>query len=226
MISKDVLLIEDEQGIADFISQSLAKEGYHVDVALDGATGLSRARHLHFDLVILDLMLPDIEGLDVCRQLREMSEIPILILTAREAVTHRVAGLDAGADDYLVKPFALEELLARMRALFRRRQPREARTVRFSDLELDTISRRVRRGKREIELTSKEYDLLELFLLHPDQVLTREIIYDRIWGYDFGGESNIIEVYIRYLRSKLEEEGEPRLLQTVRGVGYVLREGR
>ena len=225
MISKDVLLIEDEQGIADFISQSLAKEGYHVDVALDGATGLSKARHLHFDLIILDLMLPDIEGLDVCRQLREMSEVPILILTAREAVAHRVAGLDAGADDYLVKPFALEELLARMRALFRRRQPREARILRFSDLELDTASHRVRREEREIELTPKEYDLLELFLLHPDQVLTREIIYDRIWGYDFGGESNIIEVYIRYLRSKLEEEGEPRLLQTLRGVGYVLREG-
>lgn len=224
MISKDVLLIEDEEGIADFISQSLAKEGYHVDVALDGTTGLSKARHLHFDLVILDLMLPDIEGLDLCRQLREMSEVPILILTAREAVAHRVAGLDAGADDYLVKPFALEELLARMRALFRRRQPREARTLRFSDLELDTVSRRVRRGEREIELTPTEYDLLELFLLHPDQVLSREIIYDRIWGYDFGGESNIIEVYIRYLRSKLEE-GEPRLIQTVRGVGYVLREG-
>lgn len=226
MISKDVLLIEDEQGIADFISQSLAKQGYHVEVALDGATGLYKARHLHFDLIILDLMLPDIEGLDVCRQLREMSEVPILILTAREAVAHRVAGLDAGADDYLVKPFALDELLARMRALFRRRQPREARPLRFSDLELDTVSRRVRRGGREIELTPKEYDLLELFLLHPDQVLTREIIYDRIWGYDFGGESNIIEVYIRYLRSKLEEGGEPRLLQTVRGVGYVLREGQ
>jgi len=226
MISKDVLLIEDEQGIADFISQSLSKEGYDVDVALDGVTGLSKARQLHFDLIILDLMLPDIEGLDVCRQLREMSEAPILILTAREAVAHRVAGLDAGADDYLVKPFALEELLARMRALLRRREPRETRTLRFSDLELDTISRRVRRGEREIELTPKEYDLLELFLLHPDQVLTREIIYDRIWGYDFGGESNIIEVYIRYLRSKLEEAGGPRLVQTVRGVGYVLREGR
>jgi len=225
MISKDILLIEDEQGIADFISQSLAKEGYHVDVVLDGATGLSKARHRPFDLIILDLMLPDIEGLDVCRQLREMSEAPILILTAREAVAHRVAGLDAGADDYLVKPFALEELLARMRALFRRRQPEGAKILGFSDLELDTVSRRVHRGKREIELTSKEYDLLELFLLHPDQVLTREIIYDRIWGYDFGGESNIIEVYIRYLRSKLEEGGEPRLLQTVRGVGYVLREG-
>lgn len=225
MISKDVLLIEDEEGIADFISQSLAKEGYQVDVALDGTTGLSKARHLHFDLVILDLMLPDIEGLDVCRQLREMSEVPILILTAREAVAHRVAGLDAGADDYLVKPFALEELLARMRALSRRRQPREARTLRFSDLELDTVSRRVCRGEREIELTPTEYDLLELLLLHPDQVLSREIIYDRIWGYDFGGESNIIEVYIRYLRSKLEEGGEPRLIQTVRGVGYVLREG-
>lgn len=226
MISKNVLLIEDEKGIADFISQSLAKEGYHADVALDGATGLSKARHLPFDLIILDLMLPDIEGLDVCRQLREMSEVPILILTAREAVAHRVAGLDAGADDYLVKPFALEELLARMRALLRRREPREEGTLHFSDLELDAVSRRVRRGEREIELTPKEHDLLELFLLHPDQVLTREIIYDRIWGYDFGGESNIIEVYIRYLRSKLEEGGEPRLIQTVRGVGYVLREGR
>lgn len=225
MISKDILLIEDEQGIADFISQSLAKEGYHVEVALDGATGLYKAHHRDFDFIILDLMLPDIEGLDICRQLREMSEVPILILTAREAVAHRVAGLDAGADDYLVKPFALDELLARMRALFRRRQPREAGPLRFSDLELDTVSRRVRRGEREIELTPKEYDLLELFLLHPDQVLTREIIYDRVWGYDFGGESNIIEVYIRYLRSKLEEGGEPRLLQTVRGVGYVLREG-
>lgn len=226
MTSKDVLLIEDEEGIAHFISQSLAKEGYQVDVALDGVTGLSKAGHLHFDLIILDLMLPDIEGFDLCRQLREMSEVPILILTAREAVAHRVAGLDAGADDYLVKPFALEELLARMRALFRRRQPRRVRSLRFSDLELDPSSRRVRRGEREIELTPKEYDLLELLLLHPDQVLTREIIYDRVWGYDFGGESNIIEVYIRYLRSKLEEGGEPRLIQTVRGVGYVLREGR
>jgi DNA-binding response OmpR family regulator len=170
-------------------------------------------------------MLPGLDGLEVCRRLRAVhSSLPILILTARDSVSDRVQGLDAGADDYLVKPFALAELLARIRALLRRLGPGEPELLQFADLRLDTGTRQVSRGGHSIELTSKEFDLLELFLRHPRQVLTRETIYDRVWGYDFGGESNIIEVYIRYLRQKLEVDGGKRLLFTVRGVGYVLRE--
>jgi two-component system response regulator MprA len=171
-------------------------------------------------------MLPDLDGLEVCRQLRVAGiDEPVLMLTAKDAIPDRVAGLDAGADDYLVKPFALDELLARIRALLRRTAPSPASApLQFADLVLDPVTRQVRRGERDIEFTAKEYDVLELFMRHPRQVLTRDIIYDRIWGYDFGGESNIIEVYIRYLRAKLEEADEPRLIHTVRGVGYVLRE--
>ena len=171
-------------------------------------------------------MLPGIDGLTVCRQIRDGElQTPVLMLTAKDAVPDRVAGLDAGADDYLVKPFAFEELLARVRALGRRRAPIESDDpFYFADLTLNPTTRMAQRGQRNIELTAKEYDLLELFMRHPNQVLTRDQIYDRIWGYDFGGESNIIEVYIRYLRSKLEAENEPRLLHTVRGVGYALRE--
>ena len=213
-----ILVIEDEERIASFLLRGLTYEGYRVDLAGDGPTGLGLARENPPDLVVLDWMLPGMDGLEVCRRL------PILILTAKDTVEDRVHGLDAGADDYVVKPFAFAELLARIRALLRRTGPGEPETLRFADLVLDTGTHRARRGERVIDLTAKEYDLLEIFMRHPRQVLTREIIYDRVWGYDFGGESNIIEVYVRYLRQKIETEGETKLLHTVRGVGYVLRE--
>jgi two-component system response regulator MprA len=221
-----ILVVEDEARIASLISRGLRHEGYQVEVAPNGETALDKAFGNPPDLIVLDLMLPDIDGLEVCRQLRIAgADEPVLMLTAKDAIPDRVAGLDAGADDYLVKPFAFDELLARIRALLRRVAPSEANVpLQFADLELDPATRRARRGEREIELTAKEYDVLELFMHHPRQVLTRDIIYDRIWGYDFGGESNIIEVYVRYLRAKLEAGGEPRLIHTVRGVGYVLRE--
>jgi two-component system response regulator MprA len=225
-MSEKILLVEDELAIARFIGRGLQREGYTVVTANDGQTGLDMAFGELPDLVILDVMLPDIDGLSICRQLREANmQIPILMLTAKDAIPDRVAGLEAGADDYLVKPFAFEELLARLKALGRRKAPIETEApLSFTDLALDPSTRMAKRGERNIELTAKEYDLLELFMRHPNQVLTRDQIYERIWGYDFGGESNIIEVYIRYLRSKLEADGESRLLHTVRGVGYALRE--
>jgi DNA-binding response OmpR family regulator len=220
-----ILVVEDEEQIASFLRRGLAYEGYEVEVAPDGAVALSKARETRMDLVVLDLMLPGMDGLEVCRRLRTTnSSLPILVLTARDSVSDRVQGLDAGADDYMVKPFALAELLARVRALLRRAGPGEPELLQFGDLKLDTGTRQVYRSEKLIELTSKEFDLLELFLRHPRKVLTRETIYDRVWGYDFGGESNIIEVYIRYLRQKLETDNHSRLLFTVRGVGYVLRE--
>ncbi len=223
-MAERILVIEDEVKITDFLRRGLSYEGYEVDIAHDGEAGLAKALESRPDLIILDIMLPGLDGLEVCRQLRAESDVPILMLTAKDAVPDRVAGLDSGADDYLVKPFAFDELLARIRALLRRRQPAEQQVLRFADLTLNQATRRVTRGERQIELTAKEYDVLELFMRHPRQVLTRDIIYERIWGYDFGGESNIIEVYVRYLRAKLEAGGEPRLIHTVRGVGYVLRE--
>jgi two-component system response regulator MprA len=224
-MSPRILIVEDEEQIASFLRRGLASEGYEVDTAADGQTALARAREARPDLVVLDLMLPGMDGLEVCRRLRTAhSSLPILILTARDSVSDRVQGLDAGSDDYMVKPFALAELFARVRALLRRAGPGEPETLQFADLRLDTGTRQVNRSDARIELTSKEFDLLELFLRHPRQVLSRETIYDQVWGYDFGGESNIIEVYIRYLRQKLEADGKPRLLFTVRGVGYVLRE--
>ena len=224
-MSSRILLIEDDEGITKFLRRSLAYEGYTVDVAHDGQMGLNIARDNPPDLVVLDLMLPKIDGLEVCRRLRSGGEVPILMLTAKDGVSDRVLGLDMGADDYMVKPFDLDELLARIRALLRRSQPSsQPKVMRFSDLSLDTGTHQAMRGDRVISLTAKEYELLELFMLHPRQVLTRDVIFDRVWAYDFGGESNIIEVYIRYLRQKLESEAEDRLLHTVRGVGYVLRE--
>jgi len=219
-----ILVIEDEEKILNFLRRGLIYEGYRVEIAVDGTAGLASARDNPPDLVILDWMLPGIDGLEVCRRLRAASNVPILMLTAKDAVSDRVQGLDAGADDYLVKPFALDEVLARLRALLRRAKPEAPEILTFADLRLDTGTHQAYRGERPIELTAKEYELLELFLQHPRQVLTREVIYDRVWGYDFGGESNIIEVYVRYLRQKTEAEDEPRLLHTVRGVGYVLRE--
>jgi two-component system response regulator MprA len=218
--------VEDDQGIARMIERGLKLDGYRVDVASDGPAGLALARENPPDLAILDWMLPgDLDGLEVARRLRAADPgVPILMLTAKDAVADRVKGLDAGADDYLVKPFNFDEFLARIRALLRRAQPQAAEVLRFEDLTLDTGTRIAHRGGRPIELTAKEYELLELFLRHPRQVLTRDQIYDNVWGYDFGGESNIIEVYIRYLRNKLESGDEARLIHTARGMGYVLRE--
>ena len=224
-MAERILVIEDEERIAQFVKRGLIYEGYRVDVAYDGPGGLQLAREQLPDLVILDWMLPGLDGLEVCRRLRAASDVPILMLTAKEDVQDRVTGLDAGADDYLVKPFDFDELLARIRALFRRAAPSSRPEVlRFADLTLDTGTHRAQRSDRYIDLTAKEYELLELFMRNPRRVLTREMIFDRVWGYDFGGESNIIEVYVRYLRQKTEEKGEPRIIHTVRGVGYVLRD--
>ncbi len=225
MAGERILIVEDDEQIVQTVRRGLIYEGYTVDVAMDGPGALQKARDALPDLVILDLMLPGMDGIEVCRRLRAASDVPVLMLTARDGISDRVAGLDAGADDYLVKPFACDELLARIRALFRRSQPSATPEVlRFADLTLDTGTRRAQRGERVIDLTAKEYELLELFMRHPRQVLTRDLIFDRVWRYDFGGESNIIEVYVRYLRQKTEGPGEPRLIHTVRGVGYVLRE--
>ena len=225
MAGERILLIEDEARIAQFVERALIYEGYRVSVAREGQTGLGIARDNPPDLVILDWMLPGLDGLEVCKRLRAASDVPILMLTAKDDIKDRVQGLDAGADDYLVKPFSVDELMARVRALFRRSPPTSRPEIlRFADLTLDTGTHRAYRGERPIDLTAKEYELLELFMRNPRQVLTRDVIFDRVWGYDFGGESNIIEVYVRYLRQKTEQNTEARLVHTVRGVGYVLRE--
>jgi two-component system response regulator MprA len=224
-MNERILIIEDDPAILKVLQRGLAYEGYTVDTAGDGRTGLNMARDNNPDLVILDWMLPGMDGLDVCHRLRMGGAVPILMLTAKDNIQDRVQGLDAGADDYMVKPFNLDELTARVRALLRRTQADRAQVLKFADLTLDTSTREVVRGNKLIQLTAKEHELLELFLRHPRQVLTREMIFDRVWGYDFGGESNVLEVYIRYLRQKLEENEQlPRLIHTVRGVGYVLRE--
>jgi two-component system response regulator MprA len=219
-----ILIIEDDEGIVRVLRRALTYEGYQVEAALDGETGLAQARDWRPDMIILDLMLPGMDGMEVTQRLRTEGNIPILMLTAKDTVTDRIQGLDAGADDYMTKPFDLDELLARTRALLRRTQLERAPVLTFNDLTLDTSTRLATRRGRPVALTAKEYDLLELFMRHPKQVLTREMIFDRVWGYDFGGESNVLDVYIRYLRQKLESDGETRLIHTVRGVGYVLRE--
>ena len=224
-MAESILVVEDDRRIRDLLRRGLAFEGYEIATAEDGESALRSIRDNLPDAVILDLMLPGIDGLEVCRRLRSVSNVPILVLTARDTVADRVTGLDAGADDYMVKPFAFDELLARIRALFRRHRMEMAPDVhQFADLSLSPRTRQVFRGGHEVQLTAKEFDLLELFMRHPNQVLTREMIYEHIWNYDFGGESNIIEVYVRYLRTKLEANGASRLIQTVRGVGYALRE--
>jgi two-component system, OmpR family, response regulator MprA len=225
-MAERILVIEDEPRISQFIERGLSYEGYRVEVAADGKAGLAAARDNPPDLVILDWMLPGIDGLEVIKRLRTVGSVPILMLTAKDDIQDRVLGLETGADDYLVKPFVFDELLARIRALFRRSiVTSKPEILRFADMTLDTGTHRATRGNRQIDLTAKEYELLELFMRNPGQVLTREVIFDRVWNYDFGGESNIIEVYVRYLRQKTEENGSyPRLLHTVRSVGYVLRE--
>lgn len=220
-----ILLVEDEVKLARFVELELSSEGYQVSVAHDGISGLSMARESEPDLAILDWMLPGLTGVELCRRLRATgSKMPIVLLTARDEVGDRVAGLDAGADDYVVKPFSIEELLARIRAHLRRTQETDADLLQFEDLSLNHRTREVFRGERSIDLTAKEFDLLQYLLSHPRQVFTRDQILEHVWGYDFVGDSNIIEVYIRYLRLKLEENNEKRLIHTVRGVGYALRE--
>jgi DNA-binding response OmpR family regulator len=220
-----ILLVEDEERLARFIELELSSEGYQLRVAHDGFTGLTMAREAPPDLVILDWMMPGMTGLEVCRRLRATgSKVPVILLTAKDEVSDRVAGLDAGADDYVVKPFSIEELLARIRAHLRRNQEENPDLLQFDDLTLNRRSREVFRNGRPIELTAKEFELLDYLISHPRQVITRDQILEKVWGYDFMGDSNIIEVYVRYLRLKLEEQGERRLIQTVRGVGYVLRD--
>jgi len=221
-----ILVVDDDKAVRDSLRRALVLEGYDVDLAADGAEALKSLTQASPDAMILDLQLPDIDGLEVCRRLRSLGDrTPVLMLTARDAINDRVEGLDAGADDYLVKPFNLAELFARLRALLRRRAPiQDSEVLRFEDLALDLSSREAKRGDRVIDLTKIEFDLLEMFLLHPRQVLTRELILDQVWGYDFDSGTNSLAVYVGYLRRKTEEGGEPRLLQTVRGVGYVLKE--
>jgi DNA-binding response OmpR family regulator len=220
-----ILVVEDEVPLARFIELELVAEGYRISVAHDGIAGLTLARESTPDLAILDWMLPGLSGLELCRRLRATgSKMPVILLTAKDEVSDRVAGLDAGADDYVVKPFSIEELLARIRAHLRRTNEPNSNLLQFEDLSLDRNTREVFRGQRSIELTAKEFDLLEYLLNHPRQVLTRDQILEKVWGYDFMGDSNIIEVYIRYLRLKLEDNSEKRLIHTIRGVGYTLRE--
>ncbi len=218
-----ILVVDDDPKITSLLKRGLAYEGFSVDVATDGFEALDVARETNPDLVILDVMMPGLDGVEVCRRMRATSDVPIIMLTARDEIPDRVQGLEAGADDYLVKPFAFDELLARIKAMLRRRRA-DTPVLRYADLELDTGTREARRGNRPITLTTKEYELLALMLRHPRQVLTRETILEQVWGYDFGGDSNVLDVYIGYLRQKLEADGEKRLIHTVRGAGYVLKE--
>jgi two-component system response regulator MprA len=222
-----VFVVDDDAAVRESLGRALRLEGYDVELAADGAEALERLEGdgAGVDLVVLDVLMPNVDGLEVCRRLRRGgSRLPVLMLTARDEVADRVAGLDAGADDYVVKPFALAELLARVRALLRRSADEAVDVLHFADLELDPATREVRRGDELIELTRTEFALLELFMLNPRQVLTRSIIFERVWGYDFGFGSNSLDVYIGYLRRKTEVAGRPRLIQTIRGVGYALRE--
>ncbi|MGG1312553.1 MULTISPECIES: response regulator transcription factor [Cohnella] len=221
-----IVVIDDDEKITSLLRRSLAFEGYEVTTASNGQEGLRVLLGRHADLVILDVMMPQLDGWEVCRRLRAAGiQSPILMLTAKDDVQDRVKGLDLGADDYLIKPFALEELNARVRALLRRNpeQVEESRQLRYADLLLDVDSREVIRGDKRIELTAKEFDLLHFFMQNPKRVLSRDQIMERIWGYDYSGESNVLEVYVAMLRQKLEEHGGSRLIQTVRGAGYVLK---
>jgi two-component system response regulator MprA len=222
-----ILVVDDDAAVREALRRALQLEGYEVELAGDGAEALDRLKldSVEPDALVLDVSMPRLDGLEVCRRLRRGgSAVPVLMLTARDEVADRVAGLDAGADDYVVKPFALQELLARLRALLRRTTGGSEDVLRFADLELDPATRIVTRAGDAIELTRTEFSLLELFLLNPRQVLTRSVIFERVWGYDFGFGSNSLDVYVGYLRRKTEQGGKPRLIQTVRGVGYALRE--
>jgi two-component system, OmpR family, response regulator MprA len=221
-----ILVVDDEPAVQHALSRALTLERYEVALSGDGGDALKRITGGSYDAVILDVSMPVLDGLEVCRRVRENGDrTPVLMLTAREQIDDRVAGLDAGADDYLIKPFALRELMARVRALLRRTDVSDQeKTLSFEDLRLDRLAHEARRGERSLNLTRTEFLLLELFLRHPKQVLTRSIIFEHVWGYDFGSSSNSLGVYMGYLRRKTEAGGEPRLLHTVRGVGYVLRD--
>lgn len=224
-MAEHILVVDDDASVTSVLKRGLGYEGYEVDVASSGRQALEIARERPPDLVILDIMMPGMDGLEVTRRLRAVDEkLPILMLTAKDAVSDQVQGLETGADDYVVKPFVFVVLLARVHALLRRREPPVSETLQYKDLSLDTGSRIARRGDREIDLTTTEYELLCLFLQNRERVLTRDVIVDKVWGYDFEGNYNILEVYVRYLRNKLEEQGEPRLIQTIRRAGYVLRD--
>jgi two-component system response regulator MprA len=224
-MSVRVLVADDERAVRESLRRALTLEGYEVELASGGREALESVGQGRADVVVLDVLMPDIDGLEVCRRLRHVGDrVPVLMLTARDAVSDRVEGLEAGADDYLVKPFDLDELIARLRALLRRTLGTDDQNqLRFADLTLDPAAHEARRGDRRIELTRTEFLLLELFMLNPRRVLSRSLIHERVWGYDFGPASNSLGVYVGYLRRKLEAEGEPRLIHTVRGVGYVLR---
>jgi two-component system response regulator MprA len=224
IMDEKILVIEDDEEILRLMQRALVFEGYKVVLADDGQLGLGVAQKEKPALIILDLLLPGIDGMEVCKRLRQFTKSPIMMVTARDKIGDRVSGLDAGADDYLVKPFSIEELLARVRALLRRTVEDRPEILSLADLTLDNQTRRASRSSRMIDLTAKEFNLLDLFMRHPNQVLTREVIFEKVWEYDFGGESNVLDVYIRYLRKKLEAGGEPRLIFTIRGVGYVMRE--
>lgn len=225
MATLEILVVDDDPALRSALDRALKLEGYRVSFAHDGRQALQLITGGSQDAVILDLGLPLMDGIEVCRRVRERGDrTPVLMLTARDAVSDRVEGLDAGADDYLVKPFALDELLARVRALLRRTVATPAEAIlKFADVVLDLQTMEVRRGKRELELTRTEFRLLELFMRNPRVVLSRSRIFEEVWGYDFGASSNALEVYVSYLRRKLEADGEPRLIHTVRGVGYTLR---
>jgi two-component system, OmpR family, response regulator MprA len=220
-----ILVVDDEPTVRDSLDRALSLDGYDVELAADGEEGLAKARSQAPDAIVLDVLMAGLDGLETCRALRARGDrTPVLMLTARDGIGERVAGLDAGADDYLVKPFALDELRARLRALLRRAGGGDGNVLAFEDVVMDTAAHEVRRGDRPLELTKTEFELLRLFLEHPRQVLTRSQILEQIWGYDFGRSSNSLEVYVGYLRRKLESGGEPRILRTVRGVGYGLRQ--
>jgi two-component system response regulator MprA len=220
-----ILVVDDEPSVQQALSRAFTLERYTVELAADGVAALDALADEHFDAVVLDVTMPGVSGIEVCRRLRASGDrSPVLMLTARDAIDDRVAGLDAGADDYLVKPFALRELLARVRALLRRQSEAENPLIlSFEDITLDALAHEVFRGDRRLELTRTEFSLLDLFMRHPRQVLTRSAIFEHVWGYDFGAASNTLGVYMGYLRRKTEEGGEPRLLHTVRGVGYIMR---
>jgi two-component system response regulator MprA len=222
-VAPRILVVDDEPRMLSMMRRVLEADGYTVKLAGDGTSALDTFRREPVDLIILDVMMPAPDGFEVCRTVRRESLVPIILLTARDAGTDKVTGLDTGADDYVVKPFDADELMARVRALLRRAQPRPVEVLRFQDVELVPGEREARRAGDSLELTAREYELLELFLRHPRQVLSREQILQEVWGFDYLGDSNLVDVRIKYLRDKLESGGRPRLIQTVRGAGYALR---
>jgi len=223
-MSERILVVDDDDQIAAIVRDGLTRMGYRVELAADGPAALAAVRAQPFDLVILDLLLPGMDGVEVCQRLRARGGPPVIMLTARDAVAEKIAGLDSGADDYVTKPFVLEELVARVRAVLRRHAPRSPGPLRVADLRLDAQGRQAWRGDRALELTAREFDLLECLMQHAGQVLTHSVLLEQVWGYDFEGESNAVKVYVAYLRQKLNAAGELDLIHAVRGVGYVLRE--